>query len=252
MSLLLQLCQKNLMKYITFEKSEYHKNLLNKLEHKSITSFWIYDVYQIECDINDLPKELQETLVELPESVARGSWFSHINLNERKTMNIKVEQQAFEWVKHTFDIPANKKLDSRDKFTYTITEEDEKNSVEFIKTILLQYLQRHYDSLSEGNKLRYNKKINRLSDDIRDCNTNHECHVIMHNHYNYPLLVVENKLGRSLPGAKWNLSRDHGSRNPVREEEITEEALDPGPTIHTISSDVFTLKWEIGEPVRIE
>jgi hypothetical protein len=238
------------MKYITFEKTEYNHKLISDVSRKSISSFWIYDAFQIDCDISDLPVELQKVAVELSEEVARGSWFSHIDLNQRKTMNIKVEQQAFEWVKHTFNIPASRVLNSRDKFTYNITEEDEKNSVKYIKTILLHYLQKHYDSLSEGNKVRYQKKIDKLKCAIEECVTNYDCHVIMHNHFNYPLLVVENKLGRSLPGAKWNLSRDNGVKTPI--EHVVEEEVDPGPTIHTISSDVFELKWEISEPVIVE
>lgn len=238
------------MKYITFEKTEYNHKLISEIARKIISSFWIYDAFQIECDIADLPKELQDECVEITESVARGSWFSHIDFNQRDSMNIKVEQQAFEWVKDSLNIPAGKQLNPRDKFTYKLTEQDEKNSVEYIKTILLHYLQKHYDSLSAGNKARYQKKINGIKAAIEQCNTNYDCHVIMHNHFNYPLLVVENKLGRSLPGAKWNLSRDNGVKTPIQRP--IEEEVNPGPTIHTISSDVFELKWEIGEPVPVE
>jgi hypothetical protein len=125
------------MKFITFEKSEYEIGLLNQYEHKPLTSFWIYDVYQVQEDTHLFPKELQDVLIEIPESVARGSMFSHIDLNQRNTMNVKVEQFAFQWVKDSLNIPKSKKLNLRDKFTYSITEEDEKNSVQFIKTVLL-------------------------------------------------------------------------------------------------------------------
>lgn len=238
------------MKYITFEKNEYDISLLQQYDYKPLTSFWIYDVYGLNCNISELHEDLQKTLVEIPEEVAKASCFSHINLSERKTINVKVEQQIFEWVKHALNIPKSKTLNPRDKFTYNITEEDEKNSVQFIKTILLQYLQKHFDSLSDGNKKRYSKKINGIKTAIEECQTNHDCHVIMHNHFNYPLLVVENKLGRSLPGAKWNLSRDNGVKTPF--EHVTEESLDEGPTIDTISPSVFELKWEIGEPVIVK
>jgi hypothetical protein len=236
------------MKYITFEKSEYHHNLFKDVPHKSLVSYWIYDVYQIDCEINELPEDIQNVLSELPEHAARAAWFSHINLDERKTINLKVEQQVFEWVKDSLNIPSNKKLNARDKFTYNITEEDEKNSVQFIKTILLNYLQRHYDSLSDGNKTRYSKKIEGIKTVIEECKTNHDCHVIMHNHFNYPLLVVKDKVGTSLPGARWNLS------TPSKKTEVsyfTPEMLDVGPTIDNISPEVFELKWEIGEPVLV-
>jgi hypothetical protein len=236
------------MKFITFEKSEYEIGLLNQFEHKPLTSFWIYDVYQTEEDINAFPKELQDVLIQIPESIARGSMFSHIDLNQRNTMNVKVEQLAFEWVKDSLNIPKNKKLNPRDKFAYTITAEDEKASVEFIKTILLNYLQKHYNSLSDGNKTRYNKKINGIKASIEECKTNYDCHVIMHNHFNYAMLVVKDKLGTSLPGARWNLSL------PSKKTEIqhfTPEMLDSGPTIDNISPTVFELKWEIGEPVLV-
>lgn len=236
------------MKFITFEKSEYESGLLKQYSNRPLTSFWIYDVYQVEEDISHYPKELQDVLIEIPESLARGSIFSHIDLNQRNTMNVKVEQFSFECVKDSLNIPKGKKLNPRDKFPYSITAEDEKASVEFIKTILLHYLQRHYNSLSEGNKPRYNKKIQGIKTSIEQCETNYDCHVIMHNHFNYPLLVVKDKLGTSLPGARWNLSL------PSKKTEIehyTPEMLDSGPTIDNISSTVFELKWEIGEPVIV-
>jgi hypothetical protein len=236
------------MKFITFEKSEYEIGLLRQFKHRPLTSFWTYDVYQIEEDTHLFPKELQDILVVIPENIARASIFSHIDLNQRNTMNVKVEQFAFEWVKDSLDIPKSKKLNPRDKFTYTITEQDEKDSVEFIKTVLLDYLQKHYNSLSDGNKIRYNKKINGIKTAIQECKTNYDCHVIMHNHFNYPLLVVKDKLGTSLPGARWNLS------TPSKKTEVsyfTPEMLDAGPTIDNISPTVFQLKWEIGEPVLV-
>jgi hypothetical protein len=236
------------MKFITFEKSEYENGLLKQYYNRPLTSFWIYDVYQIEDDITVFPSELQRVIIQIPENIARGSIFSHIDLNQRNTMNVKVEQFTFQWVKDSLNIPANIELNPRDKFTYTITEEDEKSSVEFIKIILLDYLQKHYNSLSEGNKVRYNKKINGIKNAIQECKTNYDCHVIMHNHFNYPLLVVKDKLGTSLPGAKWDLSV------PSKKTEVshfTPEMLDPGPTIDTISPEVFELKWEIGEPVLV-
>jgi hypothetical protein len=237
------------MKFITFEKSEYEIGLLKPFKYRSLTSFWIYDVYQIEEDISLFPKELQDTLIEIPESIAKASIFSHINLNERNTMNVKVEQYAFEWVKDSLDIPKNKKLNPRDKFAYTITDEDQKNSVDFIKIILLDYLQKHHDSLSDGNKIRYNKKINGIKAAIEDCKTNHDCHVIMHNHFNYPLLVIKDKLGTSLPGAKWNLSL---SSKKTEVQYFTPEMLDTGPTIDNISPTVFELKWDIGDPIEVK
>jgi hypothetical protein len=237
------------MKFITFEKSEYELGLLRQFEYRPLTSFWIYDVYQIEEDISLFPKELQDTLIEIPESIARASIFSHIDLNQRNTMNVKVEQFAFECVKDSIDIPKGKKLNPRDKFTYTITEEDEKNSVSFIKIILLDYIQKHYDSLSDGNKIRYNKKIDGIKTAIEQCKTNYDCHVIMHNHYNYPLLVVKDKLGTSLPGAKWNLSV---SSKKTEVQYFTPEMLDTGPTIDNIDSNVFKLTWEIGDPIEVK
>jgi hypothetical protein len=236
------------MKFITFEKSEYEIGLLRQFEYRPLTSFWIYDLYQVEQDISLFPKELQDTLIEIPESIAKASIFSHIDLNQRNTMNVKVEQFAFECVKDSLDIPKSKKLNPRDKFTYTITEEDEKNSVEFIKIVLLDYLQKHYNSLSDGNKTRYNKKINGIRTAIEECKTNHECHVIMHNHFNHALVVVKDKLGTSLPGARWNLSLPS---KKTETQYFTPEMLDSGPTIDNISPTVFELKWEIGEPVLV-
>jgi hypothetical protein len=237
------------MKYITFEKSEYYSNLLRKYDYSTLTSYWIYDVYAIDFDTAELPLELQNQLEELPENIAKGAYFSHIDLNQRKTINVKVEQQLFSWIKDSLDINPNKVLNARDKFTYTITEEDEKNSVEFIKVILINYINKHINTLSEKNKKRYDKKINGIKANIQACNTNHDCHVIMHNHFNHPLLIVNDKLGTSLPGAQWNLSLPS---KKTETEHFTPEMIDQGPTIDNISPTVFELKWEIGEPIEVK
>jgi hypothetical protein len=160
------------MKYITLERSEYHLKLLRELNIPSVSTFWLYDVYKIEDDMQ-LCEELQDVLVEITEAVAYGAFFSKFNLTIKKTTNVKVEQKLFERVKHTLDIPKNKVLQPRDKFVYTITEEDEKNSVIYLKTILLHYAKRQFNVLSEGNKLRYNKKYNRLIDSINVCERNY-------------------------------------------------------------------------------
>jgi len=240
------------MKYITLEKNEYFLKLLEKVDHKSLCSFWLYDIFQINDEITNLPEELQNALIELPENVAKASWFSHIDLNQRKTMNIKVEQQAFEWVKESLNIPKSRVLLPRDKFTYTITEEDEKNSVQFIKTILLHYTQRQFDALSEGNKTRYNKKVNGIKSSIEACITNYDCHTIMHNHFNYAFIKVdpETKQGTIESGAKWDIIKPSTTRVVI--DPITEEILDTGPTIDNIDPKVFKLTWEIGDPVEVK
>lgn len=238
------------MKYITFEKNEHLFNLFKDVEHETYTSFWLYDVYGINADISEFPEDLKNAIIELPEEVAKASIFSRVDLTQQKTINLKVEWKVFDWVKHAFNIPAPGLLKPRDKFVYTITEEDEVNSVKFTKIILIDYLEKHRASLSDGNKLRYNSKLNNLKQAIEACKTNYDCHVIMHNHFNYPQAKYDfpNKTAVSLPGAKWNLSRPD-TKNPIQN--ITEEALDIGPTIDNISPDVFTLKWEIGEPVPV-
>jgi hypothetical protein len=239
------------MKYITLEKNEYYLKILHELNLNAISSFWIYEIFKVEDDIN-LSQELQDVVLEITEDMVKGSCFSHINLSQRKTTNVKVEQGLFEWVKHTFDIPKGKTLNPRDKFTYTITEEDEKNSVAYIKAILLHYMKRQFDTLSEGNKLRYNKKYNRITESINACQTNDELHVIMHEHFDYAFMVhdPETKYGTTKPGSKWDLLVPTQKRVVIGP--ITEEQLDSGPTIDNIDPNVFELKWEIGEPIEVK
>lgn len=241
------------MKYITFEKNEHRFNLLRPFYAKFISSFWIYEVHQLECDIESLPEELRESVVEISESVAKASWFSHLDLSQRKTMNIKVEQSIiFDYVKHSFNIPKNRILMPRDKFTYTITEEDEKNSVEYIKTILMHYVQKHFDSLTEKNKKRYSQKHDNIKKLIEECITNKDCLLLMHNHFGYDFIIhnLETKEGSTEPGAVWNLTSPTKSRPKLGP--VTEQELNTGPTIHNIDPSVFQLKWEIGEPVKVE
>lgn len=240
------------MKYITFEKNEYHLSLLRPFKTKIISSFWIYEVHLLEDDITSLPEELKDVVIEIPEQVAKASWFSHLDLSQRKTMNIKVEQQAFEWLKPAFKIPANRILLPRDKFTYTITEEDEKNSVEYIKTILTHYVQKHFDSLTEKNKKRYAQKTENIKKSIGECVTNKDCLLLMHNNFGYDFIIhnLETKHGTIEPGATWNLTSPTKARPKLGP--VTEQELYAGPTIDNIDPSVFQLKWEIGEPVKVE
>jgi hypothetical protein len=240
------------MKYITFEKNEYHLKLFKDVKHKIISSFWIYETYQVECEISELPQEIQANAIEIPEEVARASWFSHIDLNQRRTINIKVEQGPFEWLKDSFKIPKNRVLLPRDKFTYHITDEDELNSVKYIKAILLHYVEKDFNSLTEKNKLRYTKKVQSIKESIEACKTNYDCHVIMHNHFGYAFIKVdpETKHGITEEGEKWDITKPVKQRKTLGP--ITEESLDSGPTIDTIDPSVFQLKWEVSEPVKIE
>lgn len=240
------------MKYITFEKNEHHLNILRSFKTKTISSFWIYEVFLLEDDISTLPEELQSVVIEITEPVARGSWFSHLDLSQRKTMNVKVEQQAFEWLKPAFKIPANRILLPRDKFTYTITEEDQKNSVEYIKTILKHYVQKHFDSLTEKNKKRYEQKTENIKKSIEECVTNKDCLLLMHNYFGYDFIIhnLETKEATTEPDATWNLTRPTKARPKFGP--VTEQELDAGPTIDNIDPNVFQLKWEIGEPVKVE
>jgi hypothetical protein len=240
------------MKYITLERSEYHLKLLYQLNVSSISAFWLYDVFEIEDDA-ELCQELQDVSVEIPEDIAKASIFSHINFSKRKTLNIKVEHRAFEWIKHLLDIPKNKILHPRDKFVYTLTEEDEKNSIIYLKTILLHYAKRQFDVLSEGNKLRYNKKYNRLIDSINVCERNHELHAIMYEHYGRPIQEYddeENKTGNVKIYEKWDVIVP--SRKRIMIDPVTPEHLDSGPTIDNIDPNVFELKWEIGDPIEVK
>lgn len=237
------------MKYIAFERNEYVQSLMSKYTHKGIGSFWIYEVYEIEFDPTRLPNEIKECMIQLEPDVARTVWFAHIDFSKRKTMNVKVENSMFEYVKHSFNIDPTKELHSRDKFQYHLTEQDEQNTVKFITSLLLNYIDVHIKSLTPADKSRYQSKLNNLKKDISSCKTSHECLVIMHNHFNYAMLNVdENKHGTSVPGAQWNLSIP-GDKTRIKH--ITPEMLDLGPTIDNISPDIFQLGWVIGEEVVV-
>lgn len=240
------------MRYITFEKNEHHFNLLKPLNARFISSFWIYEVHVLEDDTK-LPEELEEVVVEIPEQIAKASWFSHLDISQRKTMNIKVEQSIiFDYVKHSFNIPKNRILMPRDKFTYTITEEDENNSVKYIKTILTHYVERHFNSLTEKNKKRYQQKHENVKKLIEECVTNKDCLLLMHNHFGYDFIIhnLETKEGTTEPGAKWNLTSPTKARPTFGP--VTEQQLNMGPTIDNIDPNVFQLKWEVGPPVKVE
>jgi len=224
---------------------------MSKYEHRVVGSFWTYLVYELPFDLEKLPAEIKESMVVLEQKVAIASTFAHIDFSKRKTTNIKVENGIFEFVKHSFNIDPERQLQPRDKFTYELTAEDEKNVVQFITLILLNYVDKHTESLDAKDKSRYLSKLNNLKKQISECKTSHECLVIMHNHFNYALFDVdENKLGHVLPGAQWNLSIPGGER--TKPKFVTPEMFDPGPTIDNISSDIFQLDWVIGEEVVVK
>jgi hypothetical protein len=222
---------------------------MSKYEHKVVGSFWAYLVYELPFDLEKLPAEIKQSMVVLEQPIANASAFAHIDFSKRKTTNIKVENRIFEFVKHSFNIDPERQLQPRDKFTYELTEEDEKNVVQFLKLILLNYTDRHIESLEPKDKSRYLSKLNSLKKQISECKTSHECLVIMHNHFNYAMFDIdENKFGHAVPGAQWNLSVPGGKTKPKF---VTPESLDPGPTIDNISSDIFQLDWVIGEEVVV-
>jgi hypothetical protein len=240
------------MKYITLERSEYHLKILHELNISSVCTFWLYDVFQIKDDV-ELCQELQDVSVEIPEDIAKASVFSHMNVTKKNTINVKVEHKIFEYVKHTLNIPKNRVLQPRDKFTYTITEEDEKKSVIYLKTILSHYAKRQFDVLSESNKTRYNKKYNRLIDSINACERNHDLHKIMYEHYGRPIQEYadeENKTGIVKNYQKWDVIIP--SKKRIIVDPVTAEHLDSGPNIDNIDSSVFKLTWEIGDPIEVK
>lgn len=222
---------------------------MSKYEYKVVGSFWLYNVYELAFDPVKLPADVKQNMIELEPAIARSTWFSTFDLIKRKTINIKVEQWLFQFVKDSFNIDPATELKPRDKFTYHITPEDEANCVKFAQLILIDYIDKHIASLSSADKNRYLNKLNNLKKRISDCKTNYDYLVIMHEHFNFPLIVVdENKNGMAVEGAQWNLSVPGGKTKPKY---VTPEMLDPGPTIDNISPDVFKLDWVIGEEVVV-
>ena len=237
------------MKYITFEKNEHTIALLSTYKFETISNFWIYNVYGIDDSII-LPIELKNACFEISKEVALGSIFSCFDFSQTQSINFKGENANIKYFKSAIGISDNQTLLPREKFKYIFTEADHLNSSIYIKLILIHYIENHYDSLDEQLQLTYNDKINNIKTNINSCNTNADCFIIMHNHFNYSLTILdtENKLGTSVPGAIWNLSIPNGGRTKYK----TDEEVDTGPTIDNIDSSVFGIEWTIGEQVIVQ
>lgn len=226
--------------YITFEKQELGPDFFKNTGCELLYSFWVYHIgYIPDENFKLLPKELNA--IQLTSEIAKASKFASVNLTYKKSIKFRVGSHVFEDIRHT--VPPELIPPAPEKWEYHITNEDEENSVKFIKIILDDYMRVHFNFLEQHEFLKHIYKKRLIRSKLDKCTTNEQCQLVMHEHFGFKahqFYVRDHNLGEE----KWNITSEGIDNNHFRPRYI-----DPGPTKDNIDASVFSLDWKLTEEV---
>ena len=163
--------------------------------------------------------------VEIPEEVAKASRFAQVNmLAYDGGIKFRVSDGG------VGDLFLDTSLDSDDprkKVIYTLTDDDQKNTLEFLKTIMTLEVQNHYRQLTDVERARYPNKKALILIEISKCDSILGAHRLLHCRFGTEVHNHQRDT-EELGSPEWDLSTPgleirNGTRRIVDRPAITQE-----------------------------
>jgi hypothetical protein len=163
--------------------------------------------------------------VEIPEEVAKASRFAQVNmLAYDGGIKFRVADGG---VGDLFLDTSLNDDDPRKKVIYTLTDDDQKNTLEFLKALMTLEVQNHYRQLTDVERARYPNKKALILIEISKCESILDAHRLLHCRFGTEVHNHQRD-AEELGSPEWDLSTPgleirNGTRRVVDRPTITEE-----------------------------
>lgn len=187
--------------------------------------YWFYDIGYID-PIQQAQVNLQSiNAIEITEEQAKASRFAQVNMIANDG-GIKF-RVADGGVGDLFLDTSLNSDDPRKKVLYTLTDDDQKNTVDFLKAVMTLELQNHYRQLTDVERQRYPNKKALILIEIDKCDSILDAHRLLHCRFGTEVHNHQREQ-EELGSPEWDLSTTgleirRGTRRIVGRPAITQE-----------------------------
>lgn len=138
---------------------------------------WIYTSYYLPPQYDHLVDITKYDAVIVDEAVARAAKYGNVSGTVRK-VGIRTGSRGYT------DIYGESMEPSGLKNYYYINEEDESNTVKFLKIEMQLYLKKHFDTiLTPEESAQFVEKRNLIESEIESCDNIVDCHALIHTRF---------------------------------------------------------------------
>ena len=138
---------------------------------------WIYTSYYLPEKYDHLVDISQYDAVIVEEDVARAAKYGNVSGSVRK-IGIRTGSSGFT------DLYGESMEPSGLKNYYYITDEDEENTVQFLKIEMQLYLKKHFEKiLTPEEAATHSEKRTQIETEIDNCSTIIQCHALIHSRF---------------------------------------------------------------------